>query len=211
MAKKKNTESEIQLTEIKFGMRRNLGNYEHTDVAFSASVAEGQSPEEILEYLKTLAVSSVGEYLANEADKKEEGVETPKAAAKTKGRKAKDEEEEEEDQDEDSDDSTDDEEDDEDDEEEEVSPKAKAKKAPAKKAAAPKKKKSKSSPYDRKNDLHKDIVGTMLDEEIPKWRKKKSLEAKSKLASKELDGEDFLDSEGNVLETFKEKFMELME
>ena len=59
------------------------------------------------------------------------------------------------------------------------------------------------TPYNRGNEIHKKIMGDLLDKTIPGWR---SNAAKAVEVSKSLEGQEFLDSEGLVLETFKEEF-----
>ena len=50
----------------------------------------------------------------------------------------------------------------------------------------------------------------MLDDEIPKWNKSKETISKVRRASKSFDGEDFLDSEGNILENFRSEFTRMV-
>lgn len=197
MAKKESKMKAI-ITEVKYLFRRNLGDYEHEEIGLTASLPEGMEASDAIAEMKELAVSSVGAYLVNE--KKETSPEPAKAAS-GKRSKAKPAPEEEEEEVEETEEGTEEEND------EEVEEKA-PKKPAAKKATS---KKSKASPFDRDNDLHKDILGAFLDEEIPKWRKKEKLVKRSRSASKEMEGEDFLDKEGNILESFKEKFLEIME
>jgi hypothetical protein len=88
--------------------------------------------------------------------------------------------------------------------------------APAKdtKASAPetkvKVKATKATLYDRELDAHKNQVGLWLDKAIPDWRTPAQL-AKCSKASKALTGKiDLLDGNGEILESFKEKFLELV-
>lgn len=77
-------------------------------------------------------------------------------------------------------------------------------------AEAPgKKRKVKGSPYDRMNDIHKKLVGQVFDSFLPTWRTDAAVKSKAVAISQKLVGEDFLDAEGTVLDTFKAKVGEL--
>lgn len=65
--------------------------------------------------------------------------------------------------------------------------------------------------YDRTINGHKVIIGRFLDEKYPKWRSSESILNKASNASKEMNGKDFLDSEGEVLDSFKTAFAALMD
>lgn len=65
------------------------------------------------------------------------------------------------------------------------------------------KKTKKSVPYSRTNETHKKLVGELLDSRYPGWR---SSPNKYVEASKKLEGQDLLNDEGLVLDSFKEKF-----
>lgn len=65
------------------------------------------------------------------------------------------------------------------------------------------KKTKKSVPYSRTNETHKKLVGELLDSRYPGWR---SSPNKYVEASKKLEGQDLLNDEGIILESFKEKF-----
>lgn len=76
-----------------------------------------------------------------------------------------------------------------------------------KKAAAPKKEKKVNVPYDRSNELHKKLIGEILDKKHTGWRKDP---IKAKEASIAAEGEAFLDDKGQVLESFLVYFAEKM-
>lgn len=202
------TKAPYTFTEVKYAFRRNLGAYEHQDISLTASLTEGASVEQVIADMQRVALASVGQFMANEKPATEEAA-SPKKPAKGKRKPKVEEESEEEDEDESEEESEDE---DEAEEAEEEKPK-KSKKAPAKTTKAPTKKgRSKASPFDRNSDLHKDLVGSMLEEEISKkWRGKEKLVKKARNAAKEMDGEDFLDAEGVIMESFKEKYLELMD
>lgn len=116
--------------------------------------------------------------------------------------------------DDDGDDSSDNSEDDEegsddaDGEDEEDSKPAKGKsgkdtKAPAKETKGKKVFKRKPQVYDRQIDQHREIFSRELRSLKPNWKESDVLKAKAKKASEELEGEDFLDENGEVLASFK--------
>lgn len=63
--------------------------------------------------------------------------------------------------------------------------------------------------YDRGNDVHKKVLRAYLDDTFMSWNEGAN-GAKASKASKELDGKPFLDSEGQILRTFKEAFASYM-
>jgi len=75
------------------------------------------------------------------------------------------------------------------------------------KAKKEKKFKAVATPYNRENDLHKKLLGEVLDKSYTTWKKDPS---KAKAASQLLAGKDFLDAEGKVLESFKSSLSEAM-
>lgn len=69
----------------------------------------------------------------------------------------------------------------------------------------PKKKlKVKLTPYDRTLEIHKKLFQTALNELVPNWKENP---AKAKDASISLEGAEFLDLEGSVVDSFKEKLL----
>lgn len=64
--------------------------------------------------------------------------------------------------------------------------------------------------YDKANPTHKTLIGGFMDTEIPGWRSPKTIH-KAKYASETLfaAGEDLLDREGEILDSFKQKFLAL--
>ena len=78
-------------------------------------------------------------------------------------------------------------------------------------AKAPDKKfKKKGSAYSRTNDTHKMLFAELLLEVCPGWKKDADTKAQAKDASMELDGQDFLDADGEVLPEFTKKLKKLM-
>lgn len=68
---------------------------------------------------------------------------------------------------------------------------------------------SKATAYDRNLDSHKNNLGVFLDSSFPGWRKPENLK-KAGVASRELQGSEFLDGEGNILQSFKDAFSKHM-
>ena len=63
--------------------------------------------------------------------------------------------------------------------------------------------------YDRTLQTHKNLLGQFLDEKFPRWKVGDNLK-KASDASKSLNGTPFLDENGDMLETFKQSFIDLM-
>jgi hypothetical protein len=63
--------------------------------------------------------------------------------------------------------------------------------------------------YDRGSDVHKNLLSTYLDDIYIGWNNGANL-AKASKASRELNGAPFLDSEGQILGSFKEAFASYM-
>jgi hypothetical protein len=78
-----------------------------------------------------------------------------------------------------------------------------------KEKAAPKAKvvvKQKDTPYDRTLDTHKKLLASFLDVAFPSWKTGDNLPKAAK-ASMALVGSSFLNSEGEILEEFKNSFL----
>jgi len=195
----------MEITSLRYGRKFNLGNYESEEIAFEGVLEDGESPLECLQEMKSAVMEAYKGVSAEPVTQKEP---TKKKAAK----KVVEEEPEDtdlEDEDEFVDDET---------EEEEpkkaakkkVTKKATAKKATKKKATKKKATRKKNTPYDRSLELHKKLIGEMLTEELPNWKKDADIKTACKNASVEMEGEDFLDSEGNILESFSGEFLSLV-
>ena len=199
----------MRFNELRYDYTRNLGNYESEKMGASCAVEDGEHPVKAFDNLKAfvrgdkLPHADVSVKVTDSANAaKEEKVVTeapPKKEKKEKTAKAKKETvavevEEEEEKVEESNEETE--------EVEEVQ---------EEKASRPANKKSAkgATEYDRENDLHKKLIGEMLDREFPNW--KKGNQAKRiREVSREMEGELFLDSDSDVLDSFIEKFSELV-
>jgi hypothetical protein len=83
--------------------------------------------------------------------------------------------------------------------------------ATPKAAKAGKKFKAKTSTYSRANETHKSMMADALNEHFPDWKKTAEGKAKAKKLSQTLDGAEFLDGDGEILESFIEAMTEGME
>lgn len=189
--------------EVKYMKRFNLGNYEHEEFHISVMVGEEETAMEAFCGLKgTVEAAHAGDPIALEAVSKKdiEEEEMPKEKQAKKTRKKKEvkpepeEEIEEEIEEEDSEEIEEDFVDDSDSDEEEVEEEP----APKKKAA----KKTKVTLYSRTNDLHKKIFGETLKNFFPKWKDTPEGKAKVQAASKQLEGQPFIDNEGEITDEF---------
>lgn len=57
--------------------------------------------------------------------------------------------------------------------------------------------------YQRVNETHKEIFSGLLKEVCPDWKKSEASKIKAKAVSQKMEGAEFLDEQGNVLESFK--------
>lgn len=74
-----------------------------------------------------------------------------------------------------------------------------------KKEKKPAAKKAKTIPYNREEKTHKQTMAKLLNEVKPDWKDDKE---SAKNASVKLNGVEFMDNKGNVLDTFKEALKE---
>lgn len=197
---------DVTVSEVKFMKRANRGNYEHEEATVTVVPNEEntQSVQEILADLKFevdnfLSGTSAGVEVSTEDPKQEKPKKTKKAAPKVE-KEEEENGEEESNEEEDEIKSKDGEEDEEDEVEEEVV----EEEEPAKKTTAGKKTFKKVTPYDRGNDLHKKLIGDMLNKNLKNWKTKASL---AKTISQKLHGEPFLDSEGEILPEFQKSYL----
>lgn len=60
------------------------------------------------------------------------------------------------------------------------------------------------------NDKQRSAVGSLMDKIIPGWREKADVKAHAKKSAAEMDGENFMDADGNIVDTFVEKLKKKM-
>ena len=184
---------------IEYLRRVNLGNYEHSELKVSTIVKEDQDINIEIERLKMLVHCHLGiqednkDQLLLPIEKANKPVEKTVAAVEKPKEKVAVKEE----------------------LKEEIKYEAKEKKTEAKTKKStpetkPVKKLNKATVYDRALDTHKNLLGSFLDKKYPKWRNADSLK-KAAEASKALNGSDFLDENGEILEAFKLAFSNFMD
>lgn len=198
----------MEITSIRYGRKFNLGNFESEEIAFEAVLDDGESPLECLQEMKAAVLEAFKN--KEEAPVQEAPTTTKKKATKKKASKkaAPAPEPEEEDPEEEFIDDTTEEKP----EKEVVKKKTTKKKAVTKKKATKKKaSRKKKTPYDRSLQLHKKLIGEMLEEELPDWKEDAAVKKLVKAASVEMEGEDFLDDAGEILTSFTEEFISLTE
>jgi hypothetical protein len=195
----------MKVTDLKFARRYAVADYEYAEYTVSAVLDEegDVTPAEALQTLKAeveAAHKGAASSPAKASPKKEEPkkMDSPKKA-KPQSPGADDEEEV---------DDVGESEDDADDEvvDQEEEEKKPASKKPSKSSdAGPKKSgfKKKGSVYDRENELHKKLFSEKAKELVPGWNKSEAGKAKGKKLSQQLAGTEFLDENGEIVESFE--------
>jgi len=182
----------MKATEVKYVKRFNLGNYEHEEIGVTVALDEDDSATEAIKELKELVNSTCGDCdKAKEPEAVEEQPEAEEEVVEEKpkrGRKKKEKVEEEPEEVEE-----------EETEEEEVEEVIEEEEEPA---PAKKSLKKKGSVYSRVNDAHKALFVEALNDIAPQWKKTDASKAKAKKLSMELNGQDFLDADGEVVPSF---------
>lgn len=218
-----------KVTEVKVGRKFRLADYESKEIVVTAIVEKGETAEDVITELSDLIEAQ------GPNGKKEE---KPKSGSKTNSGKSRgskkeevsDEEEteteesqeeddgEEKTEEDDSEENDGGEEDDGEEGEQETSGKSNTgsaagrglKKETKSDEAAPKKKglRAKGSVYSRESDLHRKLLGQMLkDAGLYKTDDQKK---KAKAVSAKMAGKEFLDGDGEIMDSFKTEFTKLM-
>lgn len=170
----------LQVTEVRVDVtRQGPKQFESDKVGLTATLAEGANVTEAIAELKRVILGEISKEVSGTPAKVETKVAKKEEAPKVEAPKIENAVQ----------------------GEPEVSKVEAPKKT--KKAAAPKA--TKNTPYDRQLDTHKSLLGKYLDETVPGWKKQKIQQASK--ASNELAGSDFLDAEGNILQSFKDAFL----
>lgn len=221
-----------KIIEAIFTRRYNTGDFNYEEHTLTAQVEDGETGTEVLVSLKAEVNAAYTGDIAEVTEtkpakvgktKKEEKKNGKSKASSTDDEDASDEDSADEDAssdgegdsddeaadaetDSDDDDSSDDSEEDDD-----------AKEAPAKKgktaaSSSGTKKGFKKKPqnYNRALEEHKDIFSTVLRSVAPDWKKSPESKAKAKKTSEKMEGVEFLDESGEVLESFKSQVKKLM-
>ncbi len=177
----------MSITLIKYGITKNLGNYESERIDAEYQVGEGQCAMEAMIELKAFVNSGVVPSPKKEEPKKEEEVkEEPKKEEEVKEEPKKEEPKK----------TT----------KKKVEPKKEEVKEEPKKTT----KKPKEIPYSRKEKTHKAILATVLGDKFPTWKQDAELKARALETSQALEGVPVMDNKGTMLPSFLDKVVELM-
>jgi hypothetical protein len=171
---------------VTFMKRYNLGNYEHEEYTISAGT-EGKDPVETLLLLKGMVtIAKDSEAVSPEP---EEVVKPTKQKGKANGKNKKEDEKE--------------------DQEEDVQEDEEVLEEEVEEAKPKKNLKKKGSTYSRESDLHKKLFVEIINEDMPDgWLKKNA--GRAKTVSMKMNGMDFLDADGDVLESFKKSMIQML-
>lgn len=197
---------------LRYLRRKNLGNYEHEELEVTTAVQENENGQSVMNELKEFVLVNLGLASPKAQTAEDKKVEAPKNKTETKGEPSspdkkplvadgtttpkegektpapKEEKKE---------------------EKKEEPKKEEPKKEEPKKETKARIKKATSSVYNREDETHKALIGQFLDGEFKTWRTKNEL-PKASAASKALNGKEFLDAEGKILEAFKVEFRSFM-
>ena len=184
----------MKLNDISVTMRFNKGNYEHKEVTFTAKLDEHENPITVRMLLEKICSEddasiwpSVIEVPLAQATLKidAEAIAAPEKKIRTPKKIVALEE-------------TKAEEFPEQESEDQLKP-------------IPPKRKTKAvvnTPYDRSSSVHTNLFSGLLDTHFPAWRT--SMKAQAKTVSVALEGQDFLDEDGSILEAFIDSLIEAM-
>lgn len=224
----------MKATEIRFTRRFNLGDYEHEEYTLVARIDENEDIQEVTEELKS-AVLEAFKGKAEETKtkiKEKKNARTAKArdtddedsneGAEPEGNESTDGESPDDDEAPDSKDSdnADDSTDDGETTDSDVKTKGKSKGAEkgaekgAKKgkseSTSGKKYRSKAQDYNREIEQHKEIFSGVLKSVNPDWKKSEASKNKAKEVSQKMEGKEFLDANGEVLDSFTADMKKLL-
>lgn len=223
----------MKISEAKYTRRFNLGDYEHEEYSLTCVVEDDdKGTEALLELKKEVLVAHSNEPPEVETEEKEEKKNAKSSSSKNsnkngkaagKGAKGSDDEGSEDNEESDAETSDDDNDppesdeaedagDEAEDEEQETKP-VKGKNSKGKSGAKDEGKKTfkkKPQTYNRSIEQHKEIFGGVVRSINPKWKDNDVTKKKVKKASESLEGEDFLDENGEVIEDFKAKVKKLI-
>lgn len=210
----------MKVTEAKYTRRYNTGNYEHEEFSLAAMVEDNDSHIDVMLSLKAdVQKAYSGEAQATQAEEQtteESGSGRGRGKGRSKQKETAEqdietaEESEDEIEEEIEEDGTGSEEVAED-ETEEAEEEKKPKSKPGEKTKSPGKGfKKKPQVYQRSNETHKELFSKMLNSAAPNWKKSFESKAHAKKVSQKMEGVEFLDENGKVLEDFKKQALKLM-
>jgi hypothetical protein len=192
-------------TEVKYNRRYKTGDYEHEDFTVTAVLDKG---DDVVATFGELRADIAKAFAAEVGEPEAE--EVPAATAPGKKNKKAKEEEPEEVEEEDPEETPEDPEEEESEEEETEEEEEETEEEEAPPAKTGKKFKKKPQVYNRASEAHKEIFSKMLAGISPGWNKKEDVKARAGKASKDMEGQEFLDEEGNVLDSFSNSVKKLM-
>lgn len=194
--------------EVKYGRRFNLGNYEHEEISVSTCIDESVDVRGVILSLREMVLDAQkGEDMPVEKKKSTEPKEEKTKATKKTKKVVEVIEEEEIDEEVDAEELAEEEGEEQEETEEEFDDEEEEEVKPAKKKAT---KKVKTTPYDRKNNLHKKMFGDFLNDNYPSWKNTPAAKDRAKNASAECHGKEFLDNDGQLTLGFKTAMARLM-
>lgn len=210
-----------KISEIKYGRKFNLGNYESEEIALTAVVDEDDDAAEVLADLKTKvaeanADGSIASTKTTEPEEEEENGSTDDDTETDDDSDSKNDDDGSENEDDDQGSEGDEETEDEDGDKKPPKKTGGAKGKPKAgtkgkdKTVGGKKVKPKAEVYDRENGTHKDIFSNVLTSVDPNWKKSDKTKLKAKKVSEQLEGEAFLDKDGEVVSAFKQSVKKAM-
>jgi outer membrane biosynthesis protein TonB len=177
-------------TEVRVDATINKGNYESEKVGVTFALAEGDDVFSVINLCKDVVYGKAvfkkeepKSKLKTEAAKEEAKTVVETVVEEAKAEEAKSEET----------------------VKEEVKKEEPKKEKAGKKVAA----KAKETPYNRADESHKRLLSAFLDKAQPNWKTKEVITKASKTSQLLSEaGEDFLDGDGVLLQSFKDKFLE---
>ena len=180
----------MKVAHISFEKKWNLGDYNHEMIGALGLVEENEDPsaalKDLIVFVRTRGEESPSatSKVEPKSEPKQETTKETKAEKKTKKSAATKEEAQ--------------------DGEKESSQEQAGEKSSESENTEKKKVKGKATQYNPEEPVHKKLLGEILDKSAPNWKQNTP---PYKEAAHLMKGEDFLDAEGIVLETFKTTFL----
>ena len=198
------------VTEIKYGRKFNLGDYQSEEISLVAALEPGEDALEALAELKGMVMA------AHEGEESTTNAQPSKEAVEEEDKQPEDGGSDDEPSTQDDDDARQESESQEDEGEVQESKagkgssKAKGQGKPSSQGSSGRKAKTKvGGKLDRNNTVHKDLFGKLLDEKYDGWRQSAPKKAKASKILDKLNGTEFLDGDGEILMSFKKEVAKL--
>lgn len=219
----------MKITDAKFTRRFKIAEYEWEEYTLAAAIEENETAQEVLGQLKEeVNAAFTGEVKEEEKpakkgkkngtgkqkrdDTSDDSDETDTEANASSNDESNDDDEATDDSSSDDDSSSSSGDEGESEETEESSGKSSGKSKGGKKEDDDKGKKFRKKPqsYNRSLEQHKEIFSGVLKSVAPDWKKTDASKAKAKDVSQKMEGKEFLDDNGEVLDSFKAEVKKLM-